>query len=121
MEEGKMESFKFNRRRKFGFALMAIVFVIAIGFVIMLLWNWLMPELFGLSTITYWQAVGLLILSKILFGGGWSKKQHPRHSHYWKKRFMSKWDDMCEEDRDKIKERFRRRNSSETKEEEPKD
>ena len=107
MEEGKMEGYKYNRRRKFGFFIMAIVFAVAIGFVIMLLWNWLMPALFGLSTITYWQAVGLLILSKILFGSGWSKKSHPRHSHYWKKRFMNRWDNMCEEDRDKIKERLK--------------
>ena len=47
----------------------AIVFAALFGFVIMWLWNWLMPELFGLSIISYWQAVGLLILSKILFGG----------------------------------------------------
>lgn len=107
MEERKMEGFKYSRRRKFGFVIMAILFAIAIGFVIMLLWNWLMPELFGLTEISYWQAVGLLILSKILFGGGWSKKQHPRHSNYWKKRFMSKWDNMCEEDRDKIKEKLK--------------
>jgi len=101
-----MEGFKYNRKRKLGFAMMAIVFVIAIGFVIMLLWNWLMPDLFGLSTINYWQAVGLLILSKILFSGGWSKKRHTGHSPYWRKRFMNKWENMCEEDREKIKERF---------------
>jgi hypothetical protein len=33
------------------------------------LWNWLMPGLFGLKLIGYWQAIGLLILSKILFSG----------------------------------------------------
>jgi len=38
-------------------------------FVVMQLWNWLMPALFGLKLITYWQALGLLVLSKILFGG----------------------------------------------------
>ena len=43
--------------------------LILMGFVIMWLWNWLMPELFGLPTVTYWQAVGLCALSKILFGG----------------------------------------------------
>mgnify|MGYP005991324243 FL=1 len=39
------------------------------GFVIMWLWNWLMPDIFGLTTITYWQAVGLFILAKFIFGG----------------------------------------------------
>ncbi len=42
---------------------------ILFGFVIMWLWNWLMPELFDLPILSYWQAVGLFILSKILLGG----------------------------------------------------
>ena len=47
----------------------AIVFALLFGYVIMWLWNWLLPEIFGLTTIGYWQAVGLLILAKMLFGG----------------------------------------------------
>lgn len=39
------------------------------GWVVMLLWNWLMPEIFDLKQITYWQAWGLLLLSSILFKG----------------------------------------------------
>jgi hypothetical protein len=46
--------------------LIAIVIVI-LGYPVMLLWNWLMPELFGLSEITFWQAIGLNILCTILF------------------------------------------------------
>jgi hypothetical protein len=42
---------------------------ILFGFIIMWLWNWLMPEIFGLATLTYWQAVGIFILLKILLGG----------------------------------------------------
>ncbi|WP_024771444.1 hypothetical protein [Aquimarina macrocephali] len=42
---------------------------ILFGFVIMWLWNWLMPEIFGLTTLTYWQAVGVFILLKIFLGG----------------------------------------------------
>lgn len=42
---------------------------ILFGFVIMWLWNWLMPEIFGLTTLTYWQAVGLFIFLKLLLGG----------------------------------------------------
>lgn len=38
------------------------------GFVVMSLWNWLMPAIFGLRVITFWQALGLVVLSKILFG-----------------------------------------------------
>jgi len=49
----------------FGITGLAILF----GFVIMWLWNWLMPELFGLPTLSYWKAVGLFILLKLLLGG----------------------------------------------------
>ncbi|GAA3569048.1 hypothetical protein [Snuella lapsa] len=43
--------------------------VILFGFVIMWLWNWLMPDIFGLTTLSYWQAIGLFVLLKILLGG----------------------------------------------------
>ncbi|MBN1534229.1 MAG: hypothetical protein JXA20_16270 [Spirochaetes bacterium] len=46
----------------------ASVFALVFGFLVMYLWNWLMPMIFGLNTITYLQAFGLVVLSKILFG-----------------------------------------------------
>jgi hypothetical protein len=64
---------------------MALIF----GFVVMWLWNWLMPELFGLGKITFWQAWGLVVLSHILF------KSFPHHNKYgndhWKKHFREKY------------------------------
>src|SRR5207247_4756100 len=51
-------------------AILGIVVFTAIGGgVVMLLWNWLAPALFGLRLITFWQAIGLLALCRILFGG----------------------------------------------------
>lgn len=38
------------------------------GFLIKLLWNWLMPELFGLKEISYWQGIGIFVLARIIFG-----------------------------------------------------
>jgi hypothetical protein len=79
-----------------GIAALAILF----GFVIMWLWNWLMPEIFGLTTLTYWQAVGLFILSKILIGTGGSgggKSHKSKHNGKNKccgkdgKKEFSKW------------------------------
>lgn len=52
-----------------GFGILGIGLLFLFGWVVMLLWNWLMPELFGLTTVTYWQAWGLLLLSCILFKG----------------------------------------------------
>ncbi len=52
------------------------------------LWNWLMPELFGLKTITYWQAFGIVLLGHLVFGGhgggdkeSKSNKHHRRSAH----------------------------------------
>jgi hypothetical protein len=52
-----------------GFGILGIGLLAVFGWVVMLLWNWLMPEIFGLKTVSYWQAWGLLILSYILFKG----------------------------------------------------
>lgn len=51
------------------FAIFIIGFIALFGFVFQYLWNWLMPDIFGLITITYWQGIGLMILAKIIFGG----------------------------------------------------
>jgi hypothetical protein len=80
------------------------------GLAVQLLWNWLVPELFNGPLINYYQAFGLLILSRILFKGffgghggcgrgGWGR-------HYaWKE----KWGNMSEEEREKFKQKMRER------------
>src|ERR1700733_6556107 len=61
--------------RWFLFPILGVAAVFGFGAIVMYLWNWLMPAIFtSLGTITLCQAIGLLILSKILFGGfrkGW--------------------------------------------------
>lgn len=52
-----------------GFGILGIGLLFLFGWVVMLLWNWLMPDIFGLKSLTYWQAWGLLVLSHILFKG----------------------------------------------------
>ncbi|WP_273273052.1 hypothetical protein [Maribacter polysiphoniae] len=49
--------------------ILLIAFIMLFGYITMRLWNWLMPEIFGLVTIDYWQAIGIIVLSKIIFGG----------------------------------------------------
>ena len=51
-----------------GFVILGVGLLFLFGYVVMLLWNWLMPEIFGLKTLTYWKAWGVLLLSCILFG-----------------------------------------------------
>jgi hypothetical protein len=88
-----------NRVRKFvttGFKiffgiLAGIAFALLFGYGIMWLWNWLMPELFGLSHIGYWQAVGILVLARVLFSGlgsGHSSSSRKRKMH-------TRWQSKC--------------------------
>jgi len=70
---------------------------------LMHLWNWLVPDIFGWSAVTYWQAAGLFLLSKILFGGfggGGKHKCHCRsNENGWKHKFKHKWMTMSDEDK----------------------
>jgi len=83
------------------FALMAALFLAVFGFVVQWLWNWLMPSLFGLRLIGYWQAVGILVLSKILFGGFRGRPGRP--SWHWRRRMMARWEEMTPEEREKFR------------------
>jgi hypothetical protein len=60
----------------------AALFALVFGFVAKWLWNWLMPDIFGLRQITYWQAFGLLLLARLLFGrfGHHAPSHHGRRS-----------------------------------------
>jgi len=55
--------------RLFGIALFLLIVVAGFGMAVLQLWNLLIPDIFGLHPIGFWQAVGLLALSWILFGG----------------------------------------------------
>lgn len=57
------------------------------GFVVMHLWNWLMPELFGLATINFWKAAGIVILARLLFGGFKHGSDHHKSSRHPKMPF----------------------------------
>ena len=46
-----------------------VLFTFIVGEIVRRLWNWLLPPLFGLPAITFWQALGLLVLCRMLFGG----------------------------------------------------
>lgn len=88
------------------FILVAIVAVTLFGFVAMHLWNWLMPALFGWKLISFWQALGLLILGRILFGGFHGR---PRRGMHWRHRMTERWEQMTPEEREKFREGMSRR------------
>jgi hypothetical protein len=88
-------------------ALFAVVFVIVFGYGVMRLWNWLTPTLFGWHQITFWQALGILVLSKILFGGVRGPRRGGRMR--WRRRMMERWHHMTPEEREKFRQSMRGR------------
>jgi hypothetical protein len=77
----------------------AIVAIPLFGFLLMSLWNWLMPVLFALPHITFWQALGVFFLSRILFGG-FGGDGGRRHRHRW---MMERWEQMTPEERERFR------------------
>jgi hypothetical protein len=88
------------------------------GFVVMSLWNWLIPSIFAGPVLSFWQAIGLLVLTRLLFGriGGGR-----RHGHWgWRGRMRQDWQRMTPEEREKLRENFYRRCGGRGAESEPK-
>lgn len=75
------------------------------GLLVMALWNWLMPPLFGLARIGFWQALGLFVLSKLLFCG--FQGGRPRRPRDWHRRMAERWAKMTPEERDKFRQGVR--------------
>ena len=93
------------------FAVMAIAVLFLLGFIVEALWNRLLPALFGFKTIGYWQALGLIILGKMLFGGfsgsrGGGGHRGGRISERWEQRMRERWEQMTPEEREQFRQRF---------------
>ena len=100
------------------YVLFGTAFAILMGFVFMWLWNWLMPDLFGLPLLTFWKSVGLILMAKILFGFG---KGHGKHKHckhcggkgehkksYWREHYKKKMAGMSPDERAKYQEKMKK-------------
>jgi len=94
--------------------LFAALFALVFGFVVKWLWNWLMPALFGLGVITYWQAFGIVLLAKLLFGGfgGHHRNDHDHFPHQpydrWHSMFGDAREDWNHESEHKYRKYYRR-------------
>jgi|GEM_PF-398466 len=84
----------------------AVAIVAVIGTVTKYLWNWLMPELFNLPVITFWQALGLFLLSKLLLSG--FHKGGGGHRKHWRDKMAEKMKHMSPEEREKMREKFQK-------------
>jgi hypothetical protein len=84
--------------------LIVTVAVLVFGFVVTHLWNFVMPPLFGFHLITFRQALALVILGRLLFGGF-----RPGRGGMWRGRMMERWEQMTPEQREKFREGIRGR------------
>lgn len=103
-----MSNKKFWLSKIIGFIICVFAVATLLGYVVMSLWNNILTEVLHVQVISFWQAFGILVLCKILFGGikgfGW------RGGHYgWKKEMQEKWQHMSPEEREKLKEEWRNR------------
>jgi len=89
-------------------AMVALLLFIALGGeVVRLLWNWLLPPLFGWREITFWQALGTLVLCRILFGGFGGRYGSPRSAI--RRRMEERWERMTPEERERFRQGMRER------------
>lgn len=91
--------------------------VALLGCSVMWLWNWLMPSIFGLPVLTFWQSVGLLVLCRLLVGNiGFGTHHHGHHAHHhWcnsQNELRARWESMTPEERKSILEKLNSQDSS---------
>lgn len=85
---------------------LGVLGLLALGGVIMLLWNWLVPHLFSGRQITFWQALGLFLLARVLFGGWAGGRCRNGCGAGWKNRSYEKLSKMSPEERERFKRRM---------------
>lgn len=101
------------RRRWYFFGPIAVAAMVLFAFlggeIVRLLWNWLTPTLFGWRQITFWQAFGLLVLCRILFGGfGARGVGRSGMRDRMQRRMAERWDRMTPEERERYRQRYAR-------------
>ena len=94
-----------------GFLVAAVAMILIAGGVVMALWNAVIPDLFHVQPLGYWQAVGLLCLTHVLFRGfgRWKYGRPGMYSHHWKHRLEEKLAAMTPEEREQFKSEWKRR------------
>jgi hypothetical protein len=97
---------RFKGPKFFLFFLLALAGLAVFSGIVLLLWNALLPELFHLPVISFWQAAGLLILSKILFGG--FRGGCGGFGGRWRHKMQQRWMDMSPEERERFKQEWGR-------------
>ena len=98
-----------NRKMWIGKAIVfgALLFVL-LGLVTQFLWNFIMPDIFGLPVINFWQGIAMFLLAKLIFGfGGGRGKWSGYRNHQWKREWVEKYSKLSPEDRERFKQKMK--------------
>jgi hypothetical protein len=93
------------KTRFFGRLVFMLIMLLVIGVIVMLLWNWLLPGIFaGVAHISYWQALGIFLLSRLLFGSFFGRIRFGgmRHEMHGRNHIREKWMNMTPEQRNEF-------------------
>ena len=85
------------------FAALTLAGLAVLSGVVMLLWNALLPSLFGAPSLRYLQAAGLLVLSRVLLGG-----LRGRHGPWRHRRWRERWESLTPEERERLRDKYAR-------------
>ncbi|MGI8584217.1 MAG: hypothetical protein ACR2KX_18650 [Chitinophagaceae bacterium] len=103
---------KFNARKAIAIPIMIFIFLVPLGFAVWALWNNVLTNVLHVGRINFWQALGILALSKILFTGGpwgnWGRHNYRKYGP-WKGDMQEKFANMTPEEREKFKSEWKER------------
>ena len=102
-----------RRKRLLWIAPLAILgialFIFIGGEIVMRLWNWLLPPLFDFRQLTFWQAIGILALCRILFGSHGFRGSRSNFRRRMQERMDERWERMTPEERERARQTWRGR------------
>lgn len=100
-------------RKAAGFILLGVLAVLFFSFIVMTLWNNILVAVLHVGVISFAQAIGILVLSKILFsgfrGGSWGGRHDQGRHSMWKNEMRAKWEQMNPEEREQMKQQWKER------------
>jgi hypothetical protein len=100
---------RFRERKVAGFILIGIAAFSLFSFIVMGLWNKVLVDVVPVSPVSFWQAAGILLLSKILFSGFKGGGSFGRGRHQWSQEMKDKWQNMTPDEKEKMKQEWRQR------------
>ena len=94
---------------RFLIPLFALGVVALVALAVYGLWNGVLTEVVGVKAVTYWQALGILVLSRLLFGGFPGRRGGPFGPPWRRRMMMKRWESLTSEQREKMREEMRKR------------